>query len=88
MRVRAKQGGKSTFTWRTNTEKDFTADNSVSFDWPTSGEWQEVKAELPVKDRLVHLRITPARDCMGLDIESIALKGNSGTPVTFRFNTK
>jgi uncharacterized sulfatase len=88
MRVRAKQGGKSTFTWRTNTEKDFTADNSVSFDWPTSGEWQEVKAELPVKDRLVHLRITPAKDCTGLEIESIALKGNSGTPVTFRFNAK
>jgi uncharacterized sulfatase len=88
MRVRAKQGGKSTFTWRTNTEKDFTAANSVFSDWPTSGEWQEVKAELPVKDRLVHLRITPAKDCTGLEIESITLKGNSGTPVTFRFNAK
>ncbi len=85
MRVRAKQGGNSTFTWRTNAERDFIADNSIPFNWPTTAEWQEVKAELPAKGRLVHLRITPAKDGTGLELESIALKGNSGAPVTFRF---
>ena len=88
MRMRAKKGGNGTFTWRTNAEKDFTADNSVPFIWPTTTDWQEVKAVLPVKDRLVHLRITPARDCKGLEIESIAFKGNSDAPLTFQFNEK
>jgi len=88
MRVRAKQGGKGAFTWRTNTEKDFTVDNSVPFTWPTTTEWQEVKASLPVKDRLMHLRITPAKDCAGLEIESIDVKGSSGAPLTFQFNAK
>jgi uncharacterized sulfatase len=77
MRVRAKQGGKAVFSWRTNTEKDFVPENSASFDWPTSGDWREIKTELPIKRRLVHLRITPAKECAGLEVQSIAL-GNRG----------
>jgi uncharacterized sulfatase len=88
IRVRAKQGGTSAVTWRTSAEKDFIAENSAAFTWPTSAEWQEVKAELPVKGRLIHLRIAPAKDSAGLEIESIALKGPGGTPLTFRFDSK
>jgi hypothetical protein len=88
IRVRAKQGGTSAVTWRTSAEKDFIVENSAAFTWPTSAEWQEVKAELPVKGRLIHLRIAPAKDSAGLEIESIALKGPGGTPLTFRFDSK
>jgi hypothetical protein len=88
MRVRAKQGGKSAFTWRTKADKDFSAANTVAFDWPTSAEWQEVRAEIPVRDRLLHLRITPAKDCTGLEVERIVLEGEGGNSVTFRFDAK
>lgn len=88
MRARAKQGGASAVTWRMSAEKDFIAENSAAFTWPSSTEWQEVKAELPVKGRLIHLRITPAKNSEGLQIESIALKGTGGAPLTFQFDSK
>ena len=88
LRVRAKQAGASTFSWRTNVEKEFTTGNSVSFTWPTSTEWQDVRAELPVKGRLVHLRITPAKESAGLEIDSIALEGGSGDPLKFPFDSE
>lgn len=88
LRVRATQGCKGAFSWRTNTEKDFIADNSVPYAWPTSTTWQSVKVELPVKDRLVHLRITPNKDSTGFEIESITLHGSSGEPRKFRFDAQ
>jgi uncharacterized sulfatase len=86
MRVRAKQGGASTLTWRTKTEKDFVAQNSVSFKWPTSDDWQDVKAELPVKGRLIHLRISPAKDAAGLEVQSITIAPPKDEPSVFQFN--
>ena len=86
LRVRAKQGGAGTFTWRTAAEKDFAAENSTALEWPTSGEWREVKAELPVKGRLMHLRITPAKESTGIEIESITLQGRAAEPQVWRFN--
>ena len=88
MRARAKQGGDSAVTWRTSAEKDFIAENSAAFTWPTSTEWQEVKVELPVKGNLIHLRITPEKDSAGLQVESIALEDNSGASLSFRFDSK
>ncbi len=86
MRVRAKQGGAGTFTWRTSKEKDFTTENSAPFTWPTSAEWQVIQVELPVKSRLVHLRITPAKESAGLEVQGIVLKPSKGQPATFDFS--
>lgn len=83
MRVRAKQGGTGAFTWRTKTEKTFAAENSVAFTWPTSADWQEIKAELPVKGSLVHLRITPAKESVGLEVQSITIAPATGEPSRF-----
>lgn len=85
LRVRAKQGGKASMSWRTKTEKDFVAENVASFDWPASAEWQEIKTELPVKSRLLHLRLTPAKDSAGLEIQSITLSPPQGKPAVFDF---
>ena len=86
LRVRAKQGGAGTITWRTKTEKDFTAENSAATEWPTSAEWREVKVELPVKGRLMHLRITPAKDSAGLEVQSIELRGKDAEPRVWKFD--
>lgn len=86
LRIRAKQSGTGTFTWRTQTEKDFTADNRSSFTWPASATWEEINTVLPVKGRLRHLRIMPALDCTTLEIASIVFKGSTGAPLTFCFD--
>jgi uncharacterized sulfatase len=85
MRARAKQGGASVVTWRTSAEKDFIAENSAAFTWPTSAEWQEVKAELPVKGRLIHLRIAPAKEAAGFEVQSIIIAPLKGEPTAFEF---
>jgi uncharacterized sulfatase len=85
MRVRAKQGGASSLTWRTKTTADFNPKNTATFDWPTSSEWKEVKTELPVSDSLVHLRINPGKDCAGVEIQSIELRGKDAKPQIWHF---
>jgi uncharacterized sulfatase len=86
LRVRAKQGGPGSVTWRTAAAKDFTAENAASFDWPAGAEWREVKAELPVKGRLMHLRITSAKGGAGLEVQSITLTPAQGKPAQFDFS--
>jgi arylsulfatase A-like enzyme len=83
--VRAKQGGKSTIAWRTKAEKDFTPENVASFDWPASEQWREVKVELPVKGRLLHLRLAPAKASNGLEVRSIQMRGKDGEPQLWQF---
>ena len=87
MRVRSTQGGASSFTWRTKATADFSPENTATFDWPTSSEWQEVKTELPVADSLVHIRINPGKDCTGLEIQSIELRGKDGKPQIWHFGS-
>ena len=86
LRVRARQGGSSTVTWRTKEEKDFAAGNIVRFDWPASTEWKEVKVELPAKGRVLHLRITPAQGSADLAVQSITLAPAKDGPVIFDFS--
>jgi uncharacterized sulfatase len=88
LRVRAKQGGKSSFAWRTKTVTDFTPENATAFDWPTSTDWQEIKTELPVKGQLIHLRISPAKGSIGLEVQSIQLRPTRGEPQVWRFDKK
>jgi uncharacterized sulfatase len=82
--VRAKQGGPSVFTWRTHQQPEFAAENAVRFDWPTSADWREVKVMLPVKGRLIHLRITPPKDGAGVEVRAIELAG-AGTKAVWQF---
>jgi uncharacterized sulfatase len=87
LRARATTGGKATASWRTTRTKDFTAENSVSFDWPAGTEWQDVKVALPVEDSLIHLRLTPARSSSGLEVQSIELRGRGAAPArNYRFD--
>ena len=88
LRIRAKQGGAASLAWRTSEQKDFTAENTASFTWPTGADWQEVKVELPVKGRLIHLRLTPARGSDSPEIQSIALRGRTGEPQVWQFGAK
>jgi arylsulfatase A-like enzyme/predicted NUDIX family NTP pyrophosphohydrolase len=85
LRARARQGGAATVTWRTKAEGDFAPGNSATLDWPSSSEWREIKAELPVQGRLIHLRITPAKGSRGLEVQSIEVRGRDGEPQVWDF---
>lgn len=85
LRARASTGGKATASWRTTGQKDFTAGQAVTFDWPAGAGWQEVKFDLPAKGRLIHLRLTPSKSAAGLQIQSIELLGKDGKAQSFRF---
>ncbi len=84
LRTRATQGGPSTITWRTRTS-GFTPEQSVSFQWPTGPEWQDVTLELPEKGRLIHLRVTPPRTASATEIDSIEIRGARGPAITAQF---
>lgn len=86
LRVRAEQGGPARFAWRTRGQPGFVAGNTVSADWPASPEWQEVRANLPVEGRLIHLRIHPPRGARGVEIQSIQLQGQDAPPRIWRFD--
>jgi hypothetical protein len=87
LRVRAKQGGKSSFAWRTTSTPDFVPENAAVFEWPTSSDWRDVKAELPASGSLVHLRINPGKDCTGVEIQSIELRGKNAKAQIWRFDS-
>lgn len=86
LRLRATQGGKSTLTWRTKATAGFEPKNIVEFEWPAGAAWQEVKSELPVEGRLIHLRITPAKAASSLALQAIELRGKDGKTRTWQFN--
>jgi len=85
MRVRARAGGRIVASWRTKAEKDFTAEHVAACDWAAGGQWQDVKAELPIQGRLFHLRLTPAGSVAGLEVRSIELRSHDGKTQTFHF---
>lgn len=85
LRTRAATGGGATITWRTNEPADFVPENAVAFDWPASTEWREVNVPLPVRGRLIHIRITPPGTGRDLGVQSIELTGRDGEVHAWRF---
>ena len=86
LRVRGSKGGKGSMSWRTKAEKDFVADNVAVIDWPTADDWHDVRAELPVAGRLMHLRITSAAGESGFQVQSIKLTPAKGQSAVFDFS--
>lgn len=86
LRLRAKQGGKSTLTWRTKQQPDFIPENTAAFDWPASDDWCEIRVDLPVQGRLIHIRVNPAKGSSDLAIQSIELRGQDGKSQAWRFD--
>jgi len=59
--------------------------NVAQFQWPAGPEWHGVKVHLPVRGRLIHLRILPGRNVRGIGIQSIELRGASGSRQAWDF---
>ncbi len=48
--------------------------------------WREAKVQLPAEGRVTYLRLTPVKASAGLKIQSIELRGASGSAQTWRFD--
>lgn len=57
VRIRNTNGGRVGFAWRLDGQRDFLPAQVVLGDVPASGDWQEVRLELPAKGRIIHLRV-------------------------------
>lgn len=84
LRLRAKQGGPSTLSWRTKAE-GFGPAQTAGFAWPSGTDWQEVKVELGEKARIIHVRITPAKGASGVEIQSMVFRDSRGQTREFQF---
>lgn len=84
LKVRAREAGKGSLSWRTKDEKDFVAAHAASFEWKAVPENQELKVELPVQGRLIHLRLLPT-PAAALEFSSIEIQPRTGKARTWSF---
>jgi len=84
LKVRAREPGKGSLSWRTKDEKDFVAAHSAAFEWKAGPEIQELKVELPVQGRLIHLRLLPT-PTTALEFSSIEIQPRTGKARTWSF---
>lgn len=54
---RASDKGVIRFSWRTPTEKQFTAESRVQIPVDSSSDWQTIRASLPTSSKIVHVRV-------------------------------
>jgi hypothetical protein len=83
MKVRAAQGGAGFVSWRRKQEADFDPKAKVSFTWPADGE---VKVELPLTGRLLHVRIGLPKNATSMNVSSITLSHEGSPPQTWDFS--
>lgn len=84
LKLRGNMGGPSTVTWRTK-EKSFAPEQTATFDWPKSNEWQEVQLRLPEAKRILHIRITPPKSVERSEVQAIELRDEHGKTQAWRF---
>lgn len=87
LKLRAANAGqdRATITWRTK-EASFEPHQVAEFDWPASMAWHEARVRLDEKSRIIHLRITPPKGAIGVEIQSIELRSSNADPRVFRFD--
>ena len=87
LRLRGRSGGSGLVTWRTKLAS-FTPEQTVSFSWPASGEWEDVALELPERETIIHVRVTPPKSGGPLEVQSITFKGQGSDARTWDFTPK
>lgn len=85
LRARSKQGGAGFVSWRTKQQPDFDPKAKTSFTWPTD---DEVKVEVPVTGKLIHVRIGVPKNAASIDVLSITLSHDSGKSQTWDFSKR
>ncbi len=88
LRVRAGAGaaGVGSVTWRTKSAS-FEPQQTASFQWPASGQWEDVEVELPEKETILHIRVSPPKTGQVSEVQSIRLKGQGSEGKTWGFES-
>jgi uncharacterized sulfatase len=83
--VRAVKGGSSSFNWRTKS-RSFAAEQTSSFEWPSTQSWAQITATIEDTEPVIHLRIHPPKAGEGIEMQSIELRGRNGKTSSWRFD--
>ena len=83
IRARSKQGGAGFVSWRTKQQPDFDPKAKTAFTWPTDGD---VKVELPVAGKLIHVRVGVPKNATTVNVSSITLSHEGSPPQTWNFS--
>ena len=83
--ARASKGGSGSFNWRTKS-KSFTAEQTASFEWPSSSDWRQFTGTIEDTEPVMHLRIHPPKTGEGIEIQSIELRGRNGKTKAWSFD--
>lgn len=78
LRVRSAEGCDAEVSWRTQAAKDFGAAEVARFKVPASSDFQEVKVNLPVDGKMIHVRVTFPGAVMP-EIASVEMVGAKGS---------
>lgn len=87
LRLRGQGGGSGLVTWRTK-QASFTSEQTTAFSWPASGQWEDVELELPEKETIIHVRMTPPRSGGAFEVQSMTFKGQGSEARTWDFASK
>lgn len=80
VRLRTDDSGSSGIAWREAGQKEFGADQVVTFDCKSSTDWQEHRVNIRAKGRVIHVRLLLPKN--GADIELIEFLGEGERPLT------
>ena len=73
---RASEKGVIRFSWRTPTEKEFSAENRVQISVDASSDWQTIRTSLATTSKIVHVRVqVPAGETTIKTFELTPTKG-------------
>jgi uncharacterized sulfatase len=57
IRIRSLHGGTGGISWRLQSQKDFPAEQKVSFNVGGSDRWQQIEVAVPAKGPIIHVRL-------------------------------
>ncbi|MBS1830872.1 MAG: sulfatase-like hydrolase/transferase, partial [Acidobacteria bacterium] len=88
MKVQATTPGAGFVSWRSKQQPDFTPQQKQKFDWPSGEGWQDVKASVPDKARIIHVRIGLPAGAKSLKVQSIQMQDAQGKVQNWDFGVK
>lgn len=87
LKMRSQKGGQGSFSWRTQAQKDFLKENTVSFSHEDGDHLQEVQVELPVVGQLIHVRLLPGPGAGKVEIISLEMRAADGQVQVWEFKS-
>jgi hypothetical protein len=71
--MKSNSSGDASVSWRSNGDKEYTAENTASFDAIHSGEWRRYSVEITLEQTLGKFKISPSNSIGNIEIRNIEM---------------